>query len=182
MFYTKKGDGGTTQLYGKKEYFSKASPIVEALGALDECNSYVGFCRTELQEKDIRKDINLYTLLHDVQNTLFIVQAELAGAKKRVAKEKIQEIERIINKIEKSIPKIQNFTVPGSTHIGAMFDVARTLVRKAERRVVYVRDADLVDLHINTLTYLNRLSSLFFALARYTENLENLSRDTPTYS
>jgi len=178
MLYTGKGDKGDTGLYGKEGRVSKASAITEALGALDECNSFIGLCRAYVGE--VESEIQMTNILHDTQEHLFIVQAHLAGADKIIGKEKIKNLEEITDTIEKKLPPITTFTITGNSQLSAMLDVTRTLVRKAERRVVSVQDAEK-NVHENVLSYLNRLSSLFFALARYTEHIEGVTRESPTY-
>src|SRR5690606_32000105 len=98
--------------------------------------------------------------------TLFIVQAEIAGAPKRVGKAKVTQSELIINTIENLMPPITTFTVAGGTELSAVLDVARTIARRTERRVVGVYELGIRKEVPNTKAYLNRLSSLLFALAR----------------
>lgn len=189
MLYTRKGDKGTTQLYGTVSHFSKASPLTEALGALDELNSYLGLCRAIISQGDSvllptkNKKDSLQEVLHEMQETLFSVQAEIAGAQKKVRKAKIFALEKLTDSIEEVITPLHSFSISGGTVLSAHFDVARTLARKAERRVVAVHEAKLQTIHENTLAYLNRLSSLLFALARYYCNyVEQVAEEAPTYS
>jgi len=179
MLYTGKGDKGDTGLFGKRERVSKASDITEALGALDECNAYLGLCRAEA--KDFKNDINIIEILHTIQRDLFIIQAHVAGAPKNMQKEKVTELENITNTVEEKLPKIESFSVSGNSLLSAKLDVARTLVRKAERRVVLLDDSEDINIQEEVLAYLNRLSSVLFALTRYTEHLEGAERESPTY-
>jgi len=177
MLYTGKGDGGTTKVFGcDQQRISKSSELPEALGSLDELNAFIGFVKLRaLNERRIADT------LRDVQETLFIVQAAVAGADKRVAKETIEIIEKIINDIEKEIPPLKGFSIAGGTELSALLDVARTLARRAERRIVAVTDAQLRDLTQETKTYMNRLSSLFFALARLANHLSGIPEENPHY-
>jgi cob(I)alamin adenosyltransferase len=187
MLYTRKGDAGTTQFYGNSERVSKASPITEALGSLDELNSYLGLCRAVISEQDTifilfkNKKISLQKILHETQEVLFIVQAQVAGAKKTLHTSKIKRAEEITNSIEKYIPPLHAFSFSGGTFVSAHLDVARTLARKAERRVVLVHKKKLQRVHANTLSYLNRLSSVLFALARYANHTGDVREESPTY-
>ncbi len=186
MLYTRKGDTGTTTVYGCDERMSKASPLPEALGVLDELNSFVGLCRANT--RDVPRAVPsgkgkkpLEAVLHDVQETLFIIQAELAGADKKVGKAKITAIERVVDSVEQTIPPLHAFSLSGGTPTSALFDVARTLVRRAERRVIAVHEEGMRRVGTHTLAYLNRLSSLFFALARYENHLHEVSEEAPSY-
>jgi cob(I)alamin adenosyltransferase len=187
MLYTRKGDAGTTGVFGRKERFSKSSPIPEALGTLDELNSYLGLCRADMRGRSaftvpVRgKNKNVEAIIYDIQQTLFIVQAEVAGAKKKVSKAKVTMLEAVTDSIEKTIPPITSFSLAGGTYLSALFDVARTIARRAERRVVLVHEDGLQGVSVHTLAYLNRLSSVLFALARYANHVDGVREEAPTY-
>lgn len=177
MLYTGKGDGGTTKVFGcDQQRISKSSELPEALGSLDELNAFIGFVKIRAVNEQ-----RIAETLRDVQETLFIIQAEVAGADKRVPKEKIEVMEKGINDIEKEIPPLKGFSIAGGTELSALLDVARTLARRAERRIVAVTDAKLRDLTQETRTYMNRLSSLFFALARLANHLSGIAEENPRY-
>ncbi len=186
MLYTRKGDSGTTSTFGCDQRISKSSAVAEALGALDEVNSYLGLCRADMRGRSAlvvpngKKGKSVEAVVRDIQETLFIVQAETAGAKKHVSKTKVTALEAMTNGIEQVIPPIHSFSVSGGTYLSALFDVARTLARKAERRVVAVAERG-DPIHKDTLTYLNRLSSLLFALARFANTCEGIAEESPTY-
>jgi ATP:cob(I)alamin adenosyltransferase len=174
MLYTKKGDDGKTQIFDCDQRFSKSSAVAEALGALDEVNSFLGVvkCKVNNQDKGI---------MHQIQENLFIIQAEVGGAEKKISKDKISEIEKIIDKIEKELPPIKTFFISGATELSAKLDFARTLARRAERRVIKVKEEGLVKISQNTLAYLNRLSSLLYALARQSAYKSGIKESAPTY-
>lgn len=177
MLYTGKGDGGTTKVFGcDQQRISKSSELPEALGALDELNAFLGFVKMRAADSE-----RISGVLRDVQETLFIIQAEVAGADKKVKEESVKEIEDIVNAIEKEIPPLKGFSVAGGTEISAMLDVARTLARRAERRLVAVAEAGLRELPPATLAYMNRLSSLLFALARLANHLAGVQEENPKY-
>ena len=188
MLFTGKGDGGTTKTFEKtKDRISKASPLPEALGTLDELNSFVGLARAmarRMEEPIVpigKRRYAVSALLREVQENLFIVQAEVAGAPKKVGKAKVTKVELIVNTIETLIPPITSFSVAGGTELSAVLDVARTLARRAERRVVGVKEEGLRTVSKHTLAYLNRLSSLLFALARYSNTAAGVAEENPRY-
>ena len=174
MLYTKKGDEGKTQIFGCDQKLSKSSAIVEALGNLDEINSFLGIIKSKIEGEEKK-------VIHQIQENLFIIQAEVAGADKHIAEDKILEIEDLIGKIEKELPPIKTFFISGATEVSANFDFARTMVRRAERRVVAVADEGLVKISSETLAYLNRLSSLFYAFARHSAYKSGINESAPTY-
>lgn len=176
MLYTGKGDDGTTKTFGCcDQRISKSSAITEALGALDEVNSFLGMVKVNPQAIEIAETIAL------VQQNLFIVQAEVAGADKHIAEKKVREAEAIINRVETELPPIKNFFVSGGTELAALLDFARTLARRAERRVVGVAEEGKTSVNKETLAYLNRLSSLLYALARQVNHKSGITEEPPTY-
>ena len=136
MLYTGKGDNGTTKLFGCDQRMSKSSAIAEALGTVDEINSLIGFVKMKGKEVLAVSPLNYHDLLSDVQQDLFVIQAELAGADKHMDSERVKKVEDWIAAIEKELPPIKSFFVSGGTELGAHCDVARTVARRAERRVV----------------------------------------------
>jgi cob(I)alamin adenosyltransferase len=182
MLYTKRGDDGTTKTFGSDQRISKSSAIAEALGAMDEINSFLGICKIKSAEKNfIFNGQNISDTVHGIQETLFIIQAELAGADKKVGEEKVLELEKLINEIETAMPPIKTFFISGGTELGATFDVARTMARRAERRVVGVSEEGQRPIGDNTKKYLNRLSSILYALARLSNHLSGIVETPPSY-
>ncbi|HCC05156.1 TPA: cob(I)yrinic acid a,c-diamide adenosyltransferase [Patescibacteria group bacterium] len=188
MLYTRKGDNGTTQFFGDKERFSKASILPEALGTLDELNAYLGYCRARISESEImllvgKRNRRLSEIFYEVQECLFIIQAEIAGAEKSIKKSKVTELEKITDTIERIVPPIHTFSIPGGTVLSAELDIARTLARRVERRIVGVHDTVAGrKVGVHTLAYCNRLSSLLFALVRYIHYVEHVTEKSPSYS
>lgn len=177
MLYTGKGDKGTTTAFGcNQQRISKSSELPEALGSLDELNAFLGFVKMRAAAES-----HIATALRDVQETLFIIQAEVAGADKRVGENAVKDVEKMVNDIEKEIPKLKGFSIAGGTELSALLDVARTLARRAERRVIAVKELGLRELTSETLTYMNRLSSLLFALARLANHLYGVAEEVPKY-
>jgi cob(I)alamin adenosyltransferase len=168
---TRKGDGGETSLlYGGR--VAKDDPHAEACGAVDEAVSALGVARA--QEGDGERAARLLA----IQRDLFTVGAELAtGVGERTHLERhfatvtaamIDGLDAQLAELEAKVPLPPGFVVPGGTALAAAIDVARTLVRKAERRAVSLRRAGLLE-NAEVLRYLNRLSDLLFMIAREAE-------------
>ncbi|HUY05539.1 MAG TPA: cob(I)yrinic acid a,c-diamide adenosyltransferase [Candidatus Paceibacterota bacterium] len=177
MLYTGKGDGGTTTAFGcDQKRISKSSELPEALGTLDELNAFLGFVKLCAADND-----RIARVLRDVQETLFIIQAEVAGAEKQVGEHAVKEIEDITNGIEREIPPLKGFSIAGGTELSALLDVARTLARRAERRLIAVAEVGVHDIPPETKSYMNRLSSLLFALARLANHQAGVAEENPRY-
>jgi cob(I)alamin adenosyltransferase len=169
--YTRKGDDGTTSLwYGGR--VPKTDARTEAYGAIDEANSALGLARS-LCKKDTQADLKASIL--SLQHDLFVAGAELATSPE--AADRLEDgVSRItdgmVDALEVDIDRYMNlvdlppqFVIPGGTELSAALDLARSTIRRAERRVVELRDSD--GLASDTvLRYLNRASDLVFALAR----------------
>lgn len=187
MLYTGKGDDGTTKTFGCcDQRISKSSAVAEALGSLDEVNSFLGVVKMKAEKSDIvcpKKEgvIPLSETVRNVQQDLFIVQAEVAGADKHIDVAKVRGMEAMIDAIEDELPPITSFFVSGGTELAAVLDFSRTLARRAERRVVGVAEEGIVTVGKETLAYLNRLSSLLYALARQVNHKSGITEEPPTY-
>jgi cob(I)alamin adenosyltransferase len=175
MLYTRKGDKGKTGTFGCDQKISKSSAITEALGCLDEANSYLGICKNKIKDNGIKD------MIDKIQNDLFIIQAQVAGADKKIPGNEVKTVERTINNIEKKLPPIKTFLIPGANELSANFDFARTLARRAERRVVTVSEEKIAKIDPETLVYLNRLSSLLYAFARLSAQESGRIETPPTY-
>jgi len=182
MLYTRKGDNGTTKTFGCDQRISKSSIIAEALGSLDEINSFLGFCKIKTRKEKLLIDkLNVDQIIHDIQKNLFIIQAELAGASMSIDEEKVKELEKIIDCIEKELPPIKTFFISGGTELASIFDIARTISRRAERRVITVADEGKVEIKPFTKAYLNRLSSVLYAFARLSNYRAGITEEGPDY-
>ena len=163
--YTKTGDRGTTAVFGARRV-SKADPQVEAYGKIDELTSFLGLLIVKLQDQDQKQTL----ILTDIQKDLYEIMAVLSGAKKDILylEKKVVIFEQYIDKIESVLPPLHRFILPGGTELSALFHIVRTICRSAEREVVrYRADQFLI------IKYLNRLSDLFFDMARmYNKNHE----------
>ncbi|HZK77437.1 MAG TPA: cob(I)yrinic acid a,c-diamide adenosyltransferase [Gemmatimonadaceae bacterium] len=165
--YTKTGDAGQTGLFGGGRV-SKDDPRVEAYGDVDELNAVLGFVRAA----EIMPRID--EVLVPIQRDLFSIGALLSTpdlkkmqdhlAKAQVDDDRISELERAIDACEKELEPLRAFIVPGGTPKAAALHVARTVCRRAERRVIHLqREVEIPQI---VVVYLNRLSDLLFTLAR----------------
>ncbi len=166
--YTRKGDRGDTSLVGGRRV-SKDDPRVEAYGSVDEVCAFLGAARAEavlarFQDDGARQVI--LAVLDRCQDALMRLCAQVASPDGRapveVADADVDEVERAIDRAQAEVEPLARFVLPGETRLEASLHVARTVCRRAERRVVALRDASL-DVGAR---YLNRLSDLLFALAR----------------
>jgi cob(I)alamin adenosyltransferase len=181
--YTKTGDDGTTGLlYGGR--VSKASLVPEACGSVDEAVAALGLARALAREAAFDEQV----LVH--QRGLFVVGADLAtnpAQRERlepgislVTPEMVSRLESAIDELVAAHPLPDAFVVPGANPVSACLDVARSLVRRAERRATELRESGH-QVNEQLLRYLNRLSDLLFVLARVRAGeTEPLSRETAT--
>lgn len=182
MLYTRKGDTGTTGTFGCSQRVSKNSSQAEALGALDEVNSFLGLAKIRSSEKNFTLLEKTFSeIVQMVQQSLFIIQAEVAGTPMTIGEEKVKELELFTDTAEKEMPPIRTFFISGGTELASLFDVSRTLARRAERRVVAVHEEGKVVVGPHTLAYLNRLSSLLYALARLSNHKCGITESAPQY-
>jgi cob(I)alamin adenosyltransferase len=161
---TKTGDTGTTGLFGG-ERRSKDDARIEAYGTVDECNAVLGIVLIQPNmPDDARKQ-----LLH-LQHLLFRVGGDLATPmgkhekQERMSAKHVEELEEWIQEIEPSLPTQMAFILPGGSSLSAHLHLARTVCRRAERRVVTLARQEEVNEHAQI--FLNRLSDYLFVLAR----------------
>lgn len=183
MLFTGKGDDGTTKTFGCDQKISKSSFIAEALGAVDEVNSLLGVVKLKGGEMAAVAGFSYHALIADVQQDLFVVQAELAGAEKKMDKSRVEKLSNWVNAIEKELPPITTFFVSGGTELAALCDYARTVARRAERRVVEALEQEQNEKEKKKalLAYMNRLSSLLYALARLANHQAGIVEEKPHY-
>jgi len=182
--YTGFGDDGTTTLFDCKQMrISKSAMLIEALGSVDELNAYLGIIKVYSNiDKIILKKVLFSQIIEGLQQNLFIIQAELGGSKMSIGKKELVKIENIINQIGKVLPPITSFTISGGSIISSGLDFARTLARKSERRIISVSDEGSRIISPNTISYMNRLSSVLFAMSRYANYLFSIPEEHPIYN
>jgi cob(I)alamin adenosyltransferase len=163
--YTKTGDDGTTGLVGGNRV-KKYDLRLEAYGTVDELNAAIGIVRSFEMEEDIR------LLLIEIQNKLFNIGSRLASDERGnaitanlvVKYDDIEVLERAIDSFEEGLPELRNFILPGGELSMAQCHMARTVCRRAERRIVEFAEQTPVQTEI--IKYINRLSDFLFVLAR----------------
>ena len=162
--YTRTGDAGETSLFDGTRV-TKHDPRVEAYGDVDELNAWLGLVRAAGLDADLDGE------LVQIQRDLFALGAQLADpadkianrvTKAALADDDVARLERLIDRLETEVPPLRRFILAGGMPTGAALHVARTVCRRAERRIVSLMPAaDAV-----LLRYVNRLSDLLFVLAR----------------
>ena len=169
--YTKRGDKGETDLLGGSAA-RKDSLKVESYGCIDETSSFIGLARYYTKNKVIKER------LKEIQNKLLVLGGFLASddkgkemMKDQIKEEDIKLLEEYIDEYNQKLPPLTHFILPGDDEVAAYFHVARTVVRRAERRIVSLAAQE--DLNPLIQKYVNRLSDLMFVLARYSEEVEN---------
>ena len=178
--YTKFGDSGETSLlYGGR--VSKNSPNTEAYGITDEAVSVMGLARA------FTNDPKVNDLLRQLQRELFTIAAELATDPdkyelfqqhfKPVTEEMVESLETAIDSLEKEFEMPNVFILPGGSQASAAIDLARCVIRTAERRVVAIEEQGGLTNGL-IMTYLNRLGDLLFVLARYEDREIPIERAT----
>lgn len=182
-FFTGKGDGGTTKLFDSKpgERITKTSPIFECLGNLDELNGLTGWCKVAAPYEMKAGARDVRDVLRDVQDHLFTIQAEVAGAQKSVPQSSVEMLGELIGAIEKTLPEVKTFLVPGGTEFSARLDIARAVSRRAERRLVQLHESGERIVSASSRAYANRLSSLFYALTRLANDTAQVAEEPPRY-
>jgi cob(I)alamin adenosyltransferase len=171
--YTKTGDDGTTAL-GDMSRTSKNDPRLEAFATVDEANSYLGVVLLHVNNPDIKD------LLVKIQNNMFDVGADLCTPvvdnpkmkPLRVTQEQIDYLEQQIDIYNSELKSLNSFVLPSGSSASSHLHVARTIVRRAERRTWHAIHSFGEGVNLLTAKYLNRLSDLLFVLARY-ENKES---------
>lgn len=177
--YTRTGDTGSTSLFGGKRVL-KCEELVDVYGSIDELNSWIGMIASTLQTVDVQE------FLYIIQSDLFTIGSVLAGwnGSLDLIEERTKAMEARIDVMEKELPKLTNFILPGGSLLGARTHIARSICRRVERQIVALfkmpnlpagkagasppaggqmlnKNQDLI------IQYFNRLSDLLFMLARF---------------
>jgi cob(I)alamin adenosyltransferase len=184
---TTRGDDGTTGLLFGGARIGKDDPRTEAYGTVDEANAALGLARANLGVKRGRGTLpaalgGLAPLILRCQRELFVVGAELAtnpdawdrlqDGVTRVSEQMVRDLERVLVELEANIEMPKEFVVPGETPTSAALELARTILRRAERRAVALSREGLVP-GPHLIPYLNRLADLVWVLARAAEQAES---------
>ena len=177
-FYTGTGDEGKTGILSEKR-LSKSDTLIDAIGSVDELNSYLGVVSFYINDKRILDQ------LFKIQNDLFVIGANLASLsngkidKAMLQEEKLKNVEQLIELLGTEIPPLRQFVIPTGCEAAVHMHVARSIARRAEREVV--KASNEYNLDKSLISYLNRLSSLFFTAALYLNLKNNIEEKHPTY-
>lgn len=166
--YTRTGDKGQTSLFGGSRVL-KSDDRVDTYGTVDELNSLLGVVVASLgtKHKKIAQD------LEAIQHDLFDIGSYLANPKAIPVtrlQERISDFEQNIDRMTEKMPELHNFILPGGGRVGASLHQARTVCRRAERRLVSLMQHENIDEHV--VKYINRLSDLLFTMARFVNHKE----------
>ncbi len=168
FIFSKKGDQGTTSLL-KGERISKASRRPEAYGTLDEASSALGLAKALTRNETMRE------MIQRVQEDLVVLGAQLSdtgeSVKYTIGTQRTQRLENWIAKLQEDVTLPGQFIYPGANPASASIDLARTIIRRAERRTAALKEAGELD-SPEVHSYLNRLADFLFTLARYAEEEE----------
>lgn len=172
--YTKTGDTGVTSLWGhgNLKRVSKDDLRVDIYGTIDEANAVIGVAVSFLEEGESA----VPPMLKTIQNTLFALGADLSNVspdrENRLSEDATSALEKWIDQLEDSLPALTQFILPGGCPAAALLHQARTVVRRAERRMVILVQAD--ESFGPHLQYLNRLSDFLFVAARVANKTKGL--------
>jgi cob(I)alamin adenosyltransferase len=172
--YTRTGDAGETSLFGGVRV-PKSDPRVDAYGEVDELNAWLGFVRAALAAGTVpvaaRSGEDIAEAIVHIQRDLFALGARLADPAEKIAARvtktalqdaDVERLEQVIDRLEAELPPLRHFILAGGATSGAALHVARTVCRRAERRMVALQPA----VEEVLLRYINRLSDLLFVMAR----------------
>ena len=169
------GDTGYTGLLGS-ERVAKYDPRRDTFGTVDEATSALGLARAMTQDAKVKK------IIFDIQNDLYYLMAELAATPEnyeqmgfRMTAEHVQRLEQVEEALKQEVEIPNKFIIPGDTPDGAALDLARTIIRRAERMAVKLLHDGVIE-NGEVVRYLNRLSDLVFIIARYIEVKSSLAQ------
>lgn len=198
--YTKTGDKGKTSLFDGTRVL-KDNIRVDTYGTIDELNAIIGLIITEIKDKRLKiKDIlltiqsDLFTIGAELANPQIVIARSEERTTKQSRKEtdktmrlphqpadwfamtklekRILEFEKSIDEMTEELPELTNFILPGGGKTGALLQLARTVCRRAERRIITLSQQETIDYSI--IKYFNRLSDLFFTMSRYVNYKEGI--------
>jgi cob(I)alamin adenosyltransferase len=164
MIYTKTGDRGTTSLVGGSRVL-KCSDRVEAYGDLDELVSYLGLCREYLSQAESSDLLQIQNVLFNIDSIIACEKEEFLSKLPEVKQDDVKFLESRIDAMNEVVPPLRQFIIPGGDLTSSHLNVARTICRRCERKVVKLsQDSQVQEI---VLQYINRLSDYLFMLSRY---------------
>ena len=162
--YTRTGDKGQTSLFGGTRV-PKSNIRVDAYGTIDELNSAIGVVLAHFKRG---KSMLIRRELQQIQYELLDIGSALAkpqGMPVTGLEKRVKDFEEVIDQLTGSLPELKNFIIPGGSQAGSLLHVARTVSRRAERKIVFLMQQESIDEQI--VKYINRLSDLLFTMARH---------------
>jgi cob(I)alamin adenosyltransferase len=169
------GDTGYTGLLGEQRV-AKYDPRPDTFGTVDEATSALGLARAVTQDQKVKE------IIYHIQQELYLLMGELATPAEnyekiglRMTPEHVQRLEQVEEELKREVEIPNKFIIPGDTHDGAALDLARTIIRRAERLAVKLLHDGIIE-NKEVVRYLNRLSDLVFILARYVEVKSTLAQ------
>jgi cob(I)alamin adenosyltransferase len=176
--YTKTGDQGKTSLFGGKRVL-KCEDLVDVYGSIDELNSWVGYIVSQL------KEVKEKEFLQNIQRDLLLIGSTLAGWKGELVPltGRIVEMEKRIDGMEKALPQLNNFILPGGSKEAAAVHIARSICRRVERETVAFINKKKTEGgrqktdNLMIIKYFNRLSDLLYMFARFINKTSNVPED-----
>jgi cob(I)alamin adenosyltransferase len=169
------GDTGYTGLLGEQRV-AKYDPRPDTFGTVDEATSALGLARAVTQDRKVKE------IIYHIQQELYLLMGELATPAEnyekiglRMTSEHVQRLEQVEEELKREVEIPNKFIIPGDTHDGAALDLARTIIRRAERLAVKLLHDGIIQ-NNEVVRYLNRLSDLVFILARYVEVKSTLAQ------
>ncbi len=177
-YYTGAGDNGSTGILAANRV-SKSDELIEAIGSVDELNSSIGICLYYIRDEKVRNALKM------MQNDLFVIGANLASLSNPSIKKAIMEpgsvmrVEKAIAPLEAKLPELKQFVLPGGNEGAVHLHLARSIARRAERRIVKV--AETRKLSDSVVAYMNRASAFLFVAALYLNYSEGIDEEHPSY-
>lgn len=177
--YTKKGDKGETSTFSGK--MSKSDSLAEALGTIDELNSWIGVCRMQalstksqslISKQYPNSNFQISEELKKIQTNLMTINSILAGAEKTFSEGETGHLERLIDKLQSELPELKNFIYPEGE-----IQMARSICRRAERCLVAISILIKGRERERVLKYINRLSDALFVMGRWVNKQNNVQED-----
>jgi cob(I)alamin adenosyltransferase len=176
--YTGAGDKGSTGILASGR-IPKSDDLIDAIGNIDETNSSIGVCLYYIRDENLRSELRM------VQNDLFVIGANLASLgnpaiKKAIMNpEAVKRLEKAIDRMGEKLPDLKQFVLPGGNEGAVHLHLARSVARRAERKVDLIANKYKLDDAVTA--YMNRLSSFLFVASRYLNYSEGIEEEHPTY-
>ena len=180
-YYTRKGDDGSSGLFGISDRFPKDDALFDLLGTLDELNAWLGLCKASCNTFGAKDSELIKNSLEQNQEYIFIIQAEIAGSKKTLTEIHLHDIEKSIDQISEHLIPSHSFYIPGGCVLSSFLDIARTVARRCERIFLKAHKKHVFQ-NLIISAYLNRLSSLLYVLVRFVNQQKNIAEKSPHYS